>query len=81
MQFVKKTRKNKLQSVKKTSMKWMKRRTTTVLNRTYTLNPGEGNLVCRSGYNNTATGDNTCRRTVLAHLALQFAASDLYKMR
>ena len=81
MQFVKKKVKNKLQSVDRTSMKGMKRRTTTVLKRMYTLNPGEGTLVSRRGYNNIVTGDNTCRRMVLAHLALQFAASDLYKLR
>jgi hypothetical protein len=62
-------------------MKWMKRRTTTVPSRMYIHNPGEGTLVSRTGYNNIVTGDNTCRRMVLAHLALQFTASDLYKLR
>jgi hypothetical protein len=81
MQSVKKEGKNKLQSVDRTSMKWMKCRTTTVLNRMYTLNPGERTLVSRRGYNNIVTGDNTCRRTVFAHLASQFTASDLYKLR
>jgi len=55
--------------------------TTTVLNRMYTLNPAEGTPVSSKGYNNIITGDNTCRRMVLAHLALQFIASDLYKLR
>jgi hypothetical protein len=55
--------------------------TTTVLNRMYTLNPGEGTLVSRRGYNTIITGDNTCWRMVLPHLALQFIASDLYKLR
>jgi hypothetical protein len=78
---VKKRGTNKLQTVDRTSMKWMKRKATTVLNRMYTLNPGEGTLVCRRGYNNIATGGNTCRRMVLVHLALKFTASDLYKLR
>jgi len=59
----------------------MKRKTTTVFKGMHTLNPGEGTLLSRRGYNNIVTGDNTCRPMVLADLALQFTASDLYKLR